>query len=144
MRFGYCLDLSHILLGDDIFQAVRTAGYDYIETQLTKLLALPPAEYGVVKRRLAETGLPCLAAMMVFPHDMPLVSEGRDLRVLEEHAKRTLAIAADLGCETVVFGHGGTRRVPVGMDYGAARARLTDVLRVLDGMAAALGLKSAV
>jgi len=144
MRFGYCLDLSHILRGDEIFQAVRAAGYDYIETQLTKLLALSPAEYGGVKRRLAGAGLPCSAAMMIFPYDMPLVSEDRDLGALEEHAKRTLDVAADLGCETVVFGHGGTRRVPAGMDYETTHARLIDVLRMLDGMAAGLGLKIAV
>jgi len=144
MRFGYCLDLSDLLHDTPIFGAVRAAGYDYIETQLTKLLALPPPEYADVKRRLERANLPCRAAMMVFPYDMPLVGEGRDLHAIAEHAGRTLAVAADLGCETVVFGHGGTRRVPAGMSYETTRERLIGVLRILDALAAEQNLKIAV
>ena len=142
MRYGYCLDLD--LINSPIFEAVRAAGFDYIETQLTKLLNLPPDQYKKVLTRLAEAGLPCRAAMMIFPYDMPLVSEARDLAAIEAHARKTLAIAGALGCETVVFGHGGTRRVPEGMAYAYARERLIDVLRLLARLAAPYNLKIAV
>ena len=144
MRFGYCLDLSHILHEDPIFEAVRAAGFDYIETQLTKLLELPRAQYEQAVARLAGAGLPCRAAMMIFPYSMPLVSEERDLAAIEAHAEKTLAIAADLGCEMLVFGHGGTRRAIDGMDYDIARQRLIDVLRILERLAAPYKLKIAV
>jgi len=144
MRFGYCIDLDSLLNEDPIFDAVRAAGYDYIETQLTKLLELPREQYNQVKARLAEANLPCRASMMVFPYDMPLVGQDRDLAAIEAHAEKTIAIAADLGCETVVFGHGGTRRVPQGMTYAAARQRLIDVLGILNRLAAPHGLQLAV
>ena len=121
--------------GREVFERVLAAGYDYVETQLTKLLALPPARYEAFKRQLRVAGVPCRAGMMIFPYSMPLVDESRDLRAIEEHAKRTLALAADLGCEVVVFGHGGARAVPGGMDYDEARRRLVDVLRLLAGLA---------
>jgi len=139
MRFGYFVDAQFLLEDDprgrEIFEGVLAAGYDYIETQLTKLLGLSPAAYEAFKGRLAQAGVPCRAGMMIFPYSMPLVGDGRDMRVIEEHAKRTLALAADLGCEVVVFGHGGARAVPAGMGYEEARGRLIDVLRVLAGLA---------
>jgi len=144
MRFGYCIDVSSILTGDPIFEAVRAAGFDYIETQLTRLLNLPRSQYEEVIARLAQAGLPCRAAMMIFPYGMPLIGEDRDLAAIEEHAKKTIAIAADLGCETLVFGHGGTRRVPESMTYETTQQRLTDVLQILDRLAAPHSLKIAV
>jgi len=144
MRFGYCLDLSHILNEDLIFEAVREAGFDYIETQLTKLLELPRTQYKEALARLAGAALPCRAAMMIFPYGMPLVGEERNLDIIEAHAAKTLAIAGELGCETLVFGHGGTRRVPEGMTYEITQQRLIDVLRILDRLAAPYSLKIAV
>ena len=144
MRFGYCIDANSILTGDPIFGAVRAAGFDYIETQLTKLLNLPRSQYEEVIARLAWAGLPCRAAMMIFPYDIPLVGEDRDLAAIEAHVEKTIAIAADLGCETLVFGHGGTRRVPAGMTYEATRQRLIDVLQILNRLAASYNLKIAV
>ena len=148
MEFGYCID-NRFLLADDprgreIFESVLAAGYDYIETQLTRLLALSPAGYAGFKQRLAGTGVPCRVGMMLFPYDMPLVGEERDLAVIAAHAERTLSIAADLGCELIVFGHGGTRAVPEGMDYARAQSRLLGVLRLLGGLARPRGLKIAV
>ena len=144
MRFGCCIDLNSLLNNDPVFQAVLAAGYDYIETQLTRLLELPPGQYEKVKARLVDSGLPCRAAMMIFPYSMPLVSQARDLAGIEAHAEKTLALAAELGCETLVFGHGGTRRVPAGMAYDTARARLLDVLRLLGRQAAPYHLKLAI
>jgi len=148
MQFGYCLNLNFLLnhdpRGEEIFAGVLAAGYDYVETQLTNLLSLPAAKYEGFKRRLAEAGVPCRAGMMIFPYGMPLVSDERDLRAITEHAGRVMPIAADLGCELLVFGHGGTRRVPEGMTREATRRRLIEVLRILDELTADLGIKLAI
>jgi len=130
------------LRGREIFEGIVAAGYDYIETQLTFLLDFNPQQMVELRQRLAE--LPCRAGMMIFPYSMPLVDETRDLHVIEEHAKRTLSLAAELGCEHVVFGHGGTRRVPEGIAYDETRARLLDVLRILAKLAQANHLKIAI
>ena len=148
MEFGYCID-NRFLLDDDprgreIFGGVLAAGYDYIETQLTRLLALSPAGYAGFKHRLTDAGVPCRVGMMLFPYDMPLVAEERDLAAITAHAARTLSIAADLGCELIVFGHGGIRAVPEGMAYETAQSRLLDILRLLGGLAQPHGLKIAV
>ena len=148
MRFGYCLNLNFLLnddpRGEEIFAGILAAGYDYVETQLTNLLQLSADRYAGFKKQLDEAGVPCRAGMMLFPYDMSLADDSRDLNAIEEHAKRTLHLAADLGCEMVVFGHGGTRAVPKGMDYETARRRLVDVLRLLGSLAAPCGLKIAV
>jgi len=137
MRYGYCAS-SYFMGADDprgreIFEAVLAAGYDYVETQLTMLLDLSPERYREFKRMLT---VPCKVAMMIFPYSMPLVSEDRDLRAVTEHAKKTLAIAEDLGCELLVFGHGGTRAVPEGMAYDLAYRRLVEILQLLGSLSA--------
>jgi len=138
MRYGYCASL-----GDEaLFAAIAAAGYDYIETQLTHLLDYSPRQLAQAKQMLC--GLPCRAGMMIFPYSMPLVSEGRDLHTVEEHAKRSLYLAGELGCEHVVFGHGGTRQIPEGMEYEQVRARLLDVLLILSSLAETNGVKIAI
>ena len=148
MQFGYCVNLNFLLnhdpRGEEVFAGVLAVGYDYVETQLTNLLALPAEKYEGFKRRLAEAGVPCRAGMMIFPYGMPLVSDERDLRAIEEHAGRVMPIAQDMGCELLVFGHGGTRRVPEGMTREATRRRLLDVLELLDKMTAARGIRLAI
>jgi len=148
MQFGYCVDLTFLLRheprGEEIFAGVLAAGYDYIETQLTNLLSLSSVVYSNFKRRLAEANVPCRAGMMIFPYSMPLVGADRNLSAIEEHAKKTLALAAEIGCELLVFGHGGTRRVPEGGSYEVTRGRLIDVLQLLDRLAAPYNLRIAV
>jgi len=148
MQFGYCANANFLVAedprGKEIFEGILAAGYDYLETQLTHLLALAPEQYETFKRRLAEANVPCRMGMMIFPYSMPLVSMERDLEAIEAHATRTLALAADLGCETVVFGHGGARAVPDGMDYDTARNRLIDVLRIIGNLATMHNLKIAI
>ena len=148
MRFGYCLNLNFLLNDDsrgrEIFGGVLAAGYDYVETQLTNLLYLSAAQYNDFKKRLEDAGTPCRAGMMLFPYTLPLVGNERDLYAIMEHAKRVMPIAADLGCELIVFGHGDTRAVPDGMPRGTVRRQLIDILQLVSALAAAYGIRLAI
>jgi len=148
MRFGYCLDLSFLFNGNprgqEIFDGVLAAGYDYIKTQMTNLLSLSAAQYSDFKRQLADAGTPCRAGMMIFPYDMPLVGDQRNLHAIMEHARRVMPIAADQGCELLVFGHGGTRRAPEGSRRDTIRRQLIDILQLLDQLTASYSIKLAI
>ena len=148
MRFGYCANLNFMIADDprgkDIFDGILAAGYDYLETQLSNLLLLSPAQYAEFKSRLADAGVPCRANLLLFPGNMPLVGRDRSLHAMIEHVKRVLPIAADLGSELVVFGNGGTRNIPEGMTGEAVRRQLTDALQMVNPLAASYNLKIAI
>jgi len=130
--------------GREIFEGVLAAGYDYFETQLSNLPTLSPAQYAEFKSRLADAGVPCRANLLLFPGDMTLVGNDRNLYRMVEHAKRVLPIAADLGSELVVFGNGGNRRIPAGLTRETVRRQLIDALQMVNPIAASYQLKVAI
>ena len=148
MRYGYCANLNFMLTDDPrgrkIFEGVLAAGYDYLETQLTSLLNFSPPQYAEIKSRLSDTGVPCRVNMLLFPGDMPLVGNDRNLGAMLEHVKRVLPIAADLGSELIVFGHGGTRCLTDGLSHETVRRQIIDALQMINPLAASYNLKIAI
>lgn len=144
MKIGYCANVNFLLNGDEqsraVFDAVLKTGYDYIEMPLSTMLNLTTEQYFWLKRRLDDAGVPCRANFLLFPHDLQLVGEGRDLKKIVEHAKKALPIAADLGSKKVVFGNGGSRRVKEGMQAETVRQELVEILQAVEPVAAENGV----
>ena len=135
MRFGYCANTNFLLSGDEgsraVFEAVLASGYDYIEMPLSAMLRLSKQQYGDLKKRVGDAGVPCRGNFLLFPPEMALVGDGLNLEAIREHAKKVLPIAKDLGSEVVIFGNGGSRRVKEGMARESVYAQLADILRTV-------------
>jgi len=148
MRFGYCANLNFLLTGDEtsreIFYAVLDVGYDYIETPLSAFLQITPAQRAKFDGDLRSAGVPCQANFLLFPHDLPLIGPQLNLNDIKAHAEKVLPIAVELGSENVIFGNGGSRRVQDGMDHGAVKKQMIDILKTVAPVAERYGINIAV
>lgn len=147
MEFGYCANLNFMFKDDEqsrvLFDAVLKAKYEYIELPLSVMLNLSDSQYKDLKIRLSDAGVPCRANFLLFPHSLPLVGPERNLMAIQEHAKRVLAIAADLGSEVVVFGNGSSRRVREGMNETEVRKQIMDILNTVEPIASQYNIRIA-
>ena len=133
MRFGVCCDSS-------LFAAMKAAGFDYGEMNLTALSAMSDEEYDRVRREVEESGMAAEAFNCFFPGTVRLTGDGVDFAAMEAYAHRALKRAALLGGKIAVLGSGGARRVPDGFDRGVAGAQFLRVLQICGGAAAANGM----
>ena len=134
MRLGICAGLgvwSH-----------PPAGLDFIEANVQALLK-PQAdddEFAPQRGEALSSPCPVLAANCFLPGSLPCT--GPDVRTddLDAYVQVALRRAGEVGLRTIVFGSGGSRRVPDGFDPAAATAQLADHLGRWGPMAAEEGV----
>ena len=139
MKYGYCLGADFIDGNENnakLFDYVINAGYDYIETQLSVIAGFDDEKYIKLKKILADRNIPCKANFLLFPHSMILAGDNFDMNVIKAHAEKVLAVAADFGSETVVFGNGGSRAVKDGMDRAQVYAQMVEIVAAVDPICA--------
>lgn len=97
-------------------------GYAYWEPAVSSaLLPLEDDEsYESQRKKLCSTELPIRAFNAFVPQEVRLVGDNVRWNRVERYVKRSIARAADLGGEIIVFGSGGARAVP--KDYPRQRA----------------------
>jgi len=138
MRFGYCLN-PQFLEGDAasrrIFEAVCENGFEYVELPLFTLTALSTDKLAQLKKELAAKSMPCLAGNIFFPQSLPIIGPERDKAKMLSYIEKALAIAADLGVDTAVFGNGGARKIPEGSNRETTWAQLRDIVEMMDPIA---------
>jgi len=138
MRFGYCLNLQ-FLEGDAtsrrIFEAVCESGFEYVELPMFAMAALSPDQLTALKKELADKNMPCLACNVFFPQSIPIIGPERDKSQMLSYIEKALAIAADMGIETAVFGNGGARKIPDGSNREATWSQLRDIVEMMDPIA---------
>lgn len=140
MEVGYCSNLN-FLLGDDeksreIFNGILDAGYDYFETQLSNLLLLSEKQQTWFFNQLNQAKVPMKVNLLLFPNDMILVGPGLDIIKVTDHAKRALSFAKAHGSDLVVFGNGGSRRVPEGLEHYEVLKQMEEILKAVAPIAA--------
>lgn len=119
MKIGCCTSLFQ-----DAILTLPQLGADYAEIGLSELSQHSEKEVSHRAELLARAGVRCLAGNVLFPGGLPLTGPHTDLPAISEYLKATLAKAAILGIQTVVFGSGGPRRVPEGFSREAAWEQL--------------------
>jgi len=143
MRFGYCLNLQ-FLEGDEtsriIFDAVCESGFDYLELPMFSLMALTGEELLQFKKELSDKGAVCRATNVFFPQVLPIVGPEKDISKAEDYIDKALALAADLGVETIVFGNGGARKVGEGMSREGVWSDLRELAEIMDDFAGKNGV----
>lgn len=134
MEIGICA-------GIDQASFAAKAGYDYIELPLCTLAALSEKEFSDARKTIERAGFPCRAFNLLLPGKMKILGEKPDRKQLEKYAENALKRAADIGGTVVVFGSGGARRIPDGMNRDEAWRQMMEVCRMFGAIAGEYGLK---
>lgn len=128
-------------------RTVAASTVDYVEENVQSFLAPRDGDEAAWRARLAAAlagGRPILAACCFLPADLPCVGPAVDRAAIRAWAATAFRRAAQAGMRTVVFGSGGSRRIPEGFDRAEARRQFVDLLRELGPLAQRHGVQIAV
>ncbi len=118
------------------------AGLDYIEGTVADLLC-PLADEAAFAARLAAVkaaAVPVTAANCFIPGDIKSTGPAVDIAKLDAYVTTVLSRAQRMGVKTIVFGSGGSRRVPEGFALADAQAQLVEHLKRWGPIAARCGV----
>jgi len=121
-RIGVCVD-------PDRFEAAQAAGFDYVETNASRVAALTDDEFGKLAAQVAQLRIPVAASMSFIPGAIKLTGPEVDPAKQMAYVTAALGRLKRLGVKVVVFGSGGARRVPDGFSKDQAFAQLIDFCR---------------
>jgi sugar phosphate isomerase/epimerase len=121
-RIGVCVD-------PDRFEAAQAAGFDYAETNASRVAALSDQDFEKLAAQVAQLRIPVAASMSFIPGAIKLTGPEVDPARQVAYVTATLARLKRLGVKVVVFGSGGARRVPDGFSRDEAFAQLVDFCR---------------
>ncbi|MFP3938252.1 MAG: sugar phosphate isomerase/epimerase family protein [Phycisphaerae bacterium] len=123
MRIGVCTKPGDL--------PKKVDGLDYIETTVGHFLCPLEGEDVFDQRRREADSAPyrVVAANCLIPGNMKTTGEDVDTGKLDEYITTVMRRAQMAGTETLVFGSGGSRKVPDGFPAGEAMEQLTDHLR---------------
>jgi D-psicose/D-tagatose/L-ribulose 3-epimerase len=118
IRIGYCGPLRDI-------DAVKTAGFDYMEVRTSEVAALSDADFERLEVKLKTLSLPVPAAYWFLPAEIKVTGPIDKDRQLD-YLHRALPRLNRLGVGLVVFGSSGARQVPEGFSKKEALEQLVD------------------
>lgn len=137
MKIGYtvgCANLNKIELA-------AKAGFDYVEVALNGVATCSEDELAAFIECLKKNGIPCEAANCLFPGSLKLCGESFNESAVEEYLEGAFSRASLIGIDTVVFGSGGSRKIPDGFSRNTALEQLRTVCtKYLEPAAAKYGI----
>jgi sugar phosphate isomerase/epimerase len=137
MQFGACADIDKAgLLG--------SVGFDFIEIPLNRVAAMGDDEYREYRDAATAAPVPARVFNCFFPKELRLTGPDVSTSAIGEYVGLALDRMDALGGETLVFGSGGSRRVPDGFSFDHARDQLLDMLNTVGDAASAHGIVIAV
>jgi sugar phosphate isomerase/epimerase len=137
MKLGVCTSAS----GNAAILSSSAA--DFAEENVQGFLKPRDADEGAWNDRLNAAracGRPILAANCFLPGDLPCVGPVVDREAIRSWALVAFRRAKQAGIQRIVFGSGGSRRIPDGFDRVQARAQFVELLRELGPLAHAQGV----
>src|SRR5512137_1446219 len=132
-QIGICVD-------PDKFEAAQAAGYDYVETNASKVAALSDEEFEKLAAQVTQLRIPLAASMSFIPAAIKLTGPEADPAKQMAYVIGALPRLKRLGVKIVVFGSGGARRVPDGFSKDEAFTQLVDFCRRVAPVARENGL----
>jgi sugar phosphate isomerase/epimerase len=131
MRFGICTAVSNA-------DAVKAAGWDYIEENIQSLLAgLTPDDQW---KAPAPAALPIVAACVLVPGSLKITGPEADLKKLQPYMLNVVKRAKICGITKLVFGSGAARNIPAGFDHEKASNQIIEFARMAAELAAKQGV----
>ncbi|MCX6907421.1 MAG: sugar phosphate isomerase/epimerase [Verrucomicrobia bacterium] len=132
IEFGVCTSLKKAAL-------LKQAGFQFVEENVGSVL-VPKLSDDEFEKKLAEikaAPLPIRSCTGFLPGDLKVVGPEVPMDVLMKHAEIVFRRAEKAGIGRIVFGSGGSRRIPDGFDAAKAREQFTDYCRRIAPMAQA-------
>ena len=129
IKLGVCADIDKI---DELAEI----GFDYIEANLTKLAMLSDEDFEAVCAKVDAAPIKVEACNCLLPGTIKVVGDNVNAQEIHDYLDKAFARAARLGVKTVVFGSGGSRRVPDGFDTAQAWRQIGNFLRLAERHAA--------
>jgi sugar phosphate isomerase/epimerase len=121
-QIGICVD-------PDRFEAAQAVGFDYVETNASRVAALTEPDFEKLAAQVAQLRIPVAASMSFIPAAIKLTGPEVDAAKQMAYVTGALARLKRLGVKVVVLGSGGARRVPDGFSRDEAFAQLVDFCR---------------
>src|ERR1700689_3678649 len=119
VRIGYCGALKDI-------DAVKAAGFDYMEVRTSEVAALSDGDYEKLVLRLKVLALPVPAAYWFLPAEIKVTGPNVDKDRQREYLRRALDRTSRLGVRLIVFGSSSARQLPEGFGKKEAFEQLVD------------------
>jgi sugar phosphate isomerase/epimerase/mono/diheme cytochrome c family protein len=119
IQVGYCGSLKEL-------DAVKAAGFDYIELGTTEIAGLSDDAFDEAARRVAASGLPVPVTNLFLPGNLKVTGPAVDPAAQLAYMRKVFPRLQRLGVHILVFGSGGSRRVPDGFPKDQAFAQLVD------------------
>lgn len=137
MQFGACADIDKAgLLG--------SVGFDFIEIPLNRVAAMGADEYQEYRDAVAAAPVPARVFNCFFPKELRLTGPDVSQSAIADYVDLALNRMDELGGETLVFGSGGSRRVPDGFPMEDARKQLLELSKTVGDAASDHGIVIAV
>ena len=136
MKIGVCGNLTRASI-------IKSLGYDYIEENLSKIVALTDKEFLEKAREYEKLGLPVYAFNAFFAPDMTIYGED-SLAQLQAYGRKAFLRAYELGGSVCVIGSGKARRLHEGTSRVFADERFAELLSFYGDIAAQYGIRIAV
>ena len=123
---GVCTTFSNAAL-------LRANGYAFVEESVAGLLMpdQPDEKFRAQLSALKAASLPVPACRIFLPGSLPCVGPAVKQDALMTFTETVLRRGGEAGVQTLVFGSGGSRRIPDGFDPGQAREQLIGFLRLM-------------
>lgn len=137
VRVGYCASLSDI-------DAVKSAGFDYIELRTSEVAALSDADYEKLAARLKQMQLPVPVTYLFIPADVKITGPQANKEQQMDYVRKALDRVSKLGAKTVVFGSGPARSYPEGFSREEAYGQLVEFCKRLGPEARKRGITIAI
>ena len=121
---------------------IRAAGADFFEENVQKFLVAeaPDSEFEEKLAAASGASLPVIAANCFIPGALKCVGPERDMPRLVRYAETALKRAGRAGIEAIVFGSGGSRRVPDGFSREEATQQMIEFAKQIAPAAQTAGV----
>jgi sugar phosphate isomerase/epimerase len=139
MRIGICASPANAPLA-------RDAGADFIEPGVREFLVprKPDSDFAELREAAAEDSMPIPVVNCFLPGDLKCVGPDARTGDVLDYAATAFARAGDAGVGVVVFGSGGSRRLPEGFAPEEAAEQFADLLKRMGPLAGANNVTVAV
>ncbi|MBC8143609.1 MAG: sugar phosphate isomerase/epimerase [Armatimonadetes bacterium] len=139
MRIGICASA-------DKAQLIADAGADYIELSVRDMLVPEEGEstWATKRAEMLAMPLPVEAFNLFLPGDLKIVGDNADWERAARYVPVAFSRAAQVGASVIVFGSGGSRRVPEGYAREDATNNIADFLLLCASASAETGVALAI
>jgi D-psicose/D-tagatose/L-ribulose 3-epimerase len=122
----------------------KAAGFDYAELGVKTFTSMSDEDWAKFQAKHKEIGLPTPVANNFIPAELKVVGPEVDEAKILDYVKKALDRSKQLGIKIIVFGSGGSRKVPDGFSKDEAHKQLVTIAKKIAPEAKKRGIVIAV